>query len=94
MRLIAGFCGDLRFAVRRFGRHKAFAATAVVSLALGLGANIAAFSAFDAVLIWHLPVEKPEELVTFDWLRTDDSMVAGQATVARVRGRWAASFSC
>jgi hypothetical protein len=77
VRLILEFSGDLRFAVRTFRRHKAFATMAVVTLALGLGANIAAFSAFDAVLMRDLPVEKAEELVTFDWLRTDDSMVAG-----------------
>ena len=77
MRLIAEFVGDLRFSIRTLGRHKSFAAMAVATLGMGLGANIAAFSAFDAVLIRQLPVEKPEELVTFDWLRTDESMVAG-----------------
>ncbi len=80
---MAEFFGDVRFAVRTLGRHRAFAAMAIVTLGAGLGANIAAFSAFDAVLVKNLPVEKPEELVAFDWLRTSDSMVAGYSGYGR-----------
>ena len=81
--MIAEFAADLRFAIRTLGRHKAFAGMAIATLAVGLGANIAAFSAFDAVLVRNLPVEKPEQLVTFDWLRTNDSMVAGYSGYGR-----------
>jgi len=83
VQLIGELSADLRFAVRTLGRHKAFAVMAIATLAVGLGANIAAFSAFDAVLGRNLPVEKPEQLVTFDWLRTNDSMVAGYSGYGR-----------
>ena len=83
VQLIAEFAANLRFAIRTLGRHKAFAGMAIATLAVGLGANIAAFSAFDAVLVRNLPVEKPEQLVTFDWLRTNDSMVAGYSGYGR-----------
>lgn len=54
---------DLRFAVRLLLRDKGFAAAAIISLALGIGANTAIFQLLDAVRLRVLPVERPEELV-------------------------------
>ena len=54
---------DLRFAVRLLRRDKGFALAAVVSLALGIGANTAIFQLLDAVRLRTLPVERPDELV-------------------------------
>ena len=54
---------DLRFAVRLLLRDKGFAVAAVVSLALGIGANTAIFQLLDAVRLRTLPVERPDELV-------------------------------
>jgi putative ABC transport system permease protein len=54
---------DLRFAIRGLRRHAGFAVTAVLLLALGIGANTAIFSVLDEVLIKALPVEHPDELV-------------------------------
>ena len=54
---------DLRFAVRLLMRDKGFAVAAVVSLALGIGANTAIFQLLDAVRLRTLPVERPDELV-------------------------------
>ena len=68
--------GDMRYALRTLGRNKGFTAVAVVTLTLGIGANTAVFSAVDALLLRKLPVRNPDELVVFDWLRTQDSMVA------------------
>jgi putative ABC transport system permease protein len=59
--------GDLRYAWRKLRRSPAFAVTAVITLALGIGATAAIFTMFDQVLLRMLPVEKPQELVRFEW---------------------------
>jgi predicted permease len=55
---------DLRFALRQLRRHPAFAATAVLTLALGLGASVALFGFVDAALLKPLPYADPSRLVT------------------------------
>src|ERR1700733_4407226 len=54
---------DVRFALRAMRRNPAFTATAMLSLALGIGANTAIFSLIDAVILKSLPVQNPNELV-------------------------------
>ena len=54
---------DLRYAVRLLLRDKGFAAAAIISLGLGIGANTAIFQLLDAVRLRMLPVERPSELV-------------------------------
>jgi len=54
---------DARFALRTFRRAPAFTAVAVLTLAIGIGANTAIFSAVDALLIRPLPFPHPEQLM-------------------------------
>jgi predicted permease len=58
---------NLRYALRQLLRAPGFSATVIVTLALGIGANAAIFTIFDQVLLRMLPVEKPKELVRFQW---------------------------
>ena len=53
---------DLRLALRQLRRAPGFTVTAVLTLALGIGATTAVFTLFDAVLLKMLPVQRPEEL--------------------------------
>ena len=61
--LVEDLVKDLGFALRLLRRSPAFALTAVLSLALGIGANTAIFSLVDTVLLRSLPLERPHELV-------------------------------
>src|SRR5918992_1066752 len=54
---------DLRLALRGLRRNPLFATVAVLSLALGIGANTAIFTLIDQMLLRKLPVREPEQLV-------------------------------
>src|SRR5687767_5833594 len=69
--LIEDFFKDTRYALRLLARAPGFATTAVLSLALGIGANAAIFSLVDAVMLTSLPVDRPRELVFIDAVGAD-----------------------
>src|SRR5687768_14378798 len=54
---------DVRYGARVFRKHPSFTAAAVLSLALGTGANTAIFTLVDAALLKPLPVTQPDRLV-------------------------------
>jgi len=58
---------DFRYAIRQLMKSPAFTVTVIVTLALGIGANTAVFTLFDQALLRMLPVERPKELVRFEW---------------------------
>jgi len=90
---------DVRFALRLLARGPLFTLTAVVSLALGIGAAVAAFSLLDTVLLRPLPVTDPQQLVLLRWV----SGARGDLLAESINGwlgldgdgqRTSTSFSC
>ncbi|MGH9450145.1 MAG: permease prefix domain 1-containing protein, partial [Terriglobia bacterium] len=76
-RLLGELSADARHGLRQLRRNPGFTAVAVITLALGIGANTAIFTLVDAVLLRSMPVRDPSQLVLFRWkahraLRTND----------------------
>jgi predicted permease len=68
---MTGLIQDLRYALRQFRRSPGLTAAAVVTLALGIGANAAIFSLVDHILMKRLPVVEPERLVMLKYEGSD-----------------------
>src|SRR5215470_3552180 len=62
LRWIEDLWQDLRYGARMLAKNPGFTMVAVITLALGIGANTAIFSLIDAVLLKTLPIERPEQL--------------------------------
>src|SRR5689334_13013696 len=77
--------GDVRYALRALRAAPAFATVAILSLALGIGANTAVFSVINALVLRSLPVNHPEELVAVK--RGEDGMIFTNPLWEAIRDR-------
>ena len=76
LRLAEDFAQDIRYAFRTMTGRILFTAMAVLSLALGIGANTAIYSFMDSILMRSLPVQDPGSLVVVNWHSKDHPAVA------------------
>ena len=92
---------DIRYGCRTMAANKAFSALAVLSLALGIGANTAIYSFMESILMRSLPVADPESLVVLNWHSRPPQRTAGNGSCTGYKafsGRatqatWSAEYS-
>jgi len=86
--------GDIRHGARVLRRNPVFTAVAILTLALGIGANTAVFNVMNAVLLSYLPVPDPERVVYLrvegrpsgTWETGDDSLTFNEPAFEQMRG--------
>ncbi|HLZ42153.1 MAG TPA: ABC transporter permease [Candidatus Sulfotelmatobacter sp.] len=73
---------NLRYAIRQLRKYPGFSAVAVLTLAVGIGANAAIFSLVDQVLVKRLPVSEPDRLVMLKFTGSETGHTSAYAGVA------------
>ncbi len=69
--IVETFIQDIRYGFRMLRKNPGFTAVALLTLALGIGANTAIFSVLDAVMLQTLPVQNPQQLLLVNWTSKD-----------------------
>jgi predicted permease len=72
--IVDSLCGDIRYALRQLRKNYGFATTAILTLAIGIGATTAIFSLVNTVLLRPLPFPKPNRLT---WIKQQDHSLPG-----------------
>ncbi len=80
---------DASYGLRQLRRNPGFAAVAVITLALGIGANTAIFTLIDSVMLRAMPVRDPSQLVLFRWQARHPPQNIGTWSFGDCSGRFA-----
>jgi len=89
LEIVSTLWQDIRYGVRLLTKTPAFSAIAILTLALGIGANTAIFSLIDAVMFHALPVTQPKQLMVLRWTANARPKIRSQSSygdTARIEG--------